>query len=79
MANLAAAHEAKRDVLSALVTHEWLANEPTFRGWGFPHAHNARARCVATRATTKRGTPLGSRSPRRRGGPWARIRASRER
>ena len=43
MANLAAAHEAKRDVLSALVTHEWLANEPTFRGWGFPHAHNARA------------------------------------
>ena len=43
MANLAAAHEAKRDVLSALVTHEWLANEPSFRGWAFPHAHNARA------------------------------------
>ena len=55
--NLAAAHEAKRDVLSALVTHEWLANEPTFRGWAFP-TPTTRARCASPRPRR--------RSPRRR-------------
>ena len=61
MASLAAAHGQARRPLT-LVTHEWLANEPTFRGWGFPPAHNARALPVAT----PRGRRAGRRSGRAR-------------
>ena len=63
MANLAAAHEAKRDVLSALVTHEWLANEPTFRGWGAPRAQRARVASPRARRRSRGTPPLQSRSP----------------
>ena len=39
---LIAHHERTRgDVLSALVTSEWYANQSAFEGWGFAHAANA--------------------------------------